>query len=743
MIYKICSIVIIVLLVILSLYILLNVVINQLLGRRKKAIDFLRNFKKGGYACIYLVSIPLFFMGYKYSGETILNSFFFSLKEIVNLIVLKYDTKSIELLMQASSIYNFAVYFNFVLVFVNAILLVVSLTSQYLWCAMQSLTFKLSLRRRVVIFGNNEQNINIYLSDKKAKKVLVGILKDKEDVDLYAQKIAYRSVKDYCEVIKGFLNLTKTSKKEFIWIINTGSDETNIEIAKKLINELDTYNNKELWQRFKAYVFGNPKYMDIYEDIMADSNGCISYYNKYQKIAMDFIDKYPFAKFMDEKQIDYSTSLIKPEVNINVMLIGFGNTNQQLFLTSVANNQFLTEGKGDEPKLKKVNYYIVDKQEKIDNKNLNHSYFRFKHEFSCDNPSDYLELPSVPANVERLSVDINERGFYLKLKEICSGGKADKNFVIIAFSKDLENIDMAQKLVEKRDEWGLDFEVFAKANNYTLEYEQDLKGSTSFFKRSRKEKSKKERKEGYYLFGYDKTVVYNLDNILLSEINEMAYYRNFIYDLEYEVSSNNGTDLSQEQMDIVIANANESWHKKKGLLERDSSLFACLSIRSKLNLIGLDYVKSGYEGESVVLSESEYLEIYDPKKEIKKTGKSVLGKPILHYDLKSPTSVRGMLARHEHERWNSFMISRGFIPSTKEQILTDFNGERFTNGKNYDLRRHGNLTTFNGLVEFRKMVAQRDGKSEESKDVIKYDYQLLDDAYWLLNSCGYKIIRKK
>ena len=29
----------------------------------------------------------------------------------------------------------------------------------------------------------------------------------------------------------------------------------------------------------------------------------------------------------------------------------------------------------------------------------------------------------------------------------------------------------------------------------------------------------------------------------------------------------------------------------------------------------------------------------------------------------------------------------------------------------------------------------------EKADVIKYDYQLLDDAYWLLNSNGYKIIR--
>ena len=85
------------------------------------------------------------------------------------------------------------------------------------------------------------------------------------------------------------------------------------------------------------------------------------------------------------------------------------------------------------------------------------------------------------------------------------------------------------------------------------------------------------------------------------------------------------------------------------------------------------------------------------------------------------------------------MISRGFIPASKEQILSDSR----KNGKDYVLRRHGNLTTFDGLLEFRKMTAERDGCDEYKKDVIKYDYQLLDDAYWLLCKNGYKITKKR
>ena len=104
------------------------------------------------------------------------------------------------------------------------------------------------------------------------------------------------------------------------------------------------------------------------------------------------------------------------------------------------------------------------------------------------------------------------------------------------------------------------------------------------------------------------------------------------------------------------------------------------------------------------------------------------------------------MAIQEHHRWTSFVISRGMVPATREQILNEtmvVDGvEVYTDGKNYDLRRHGNLTSFEGLGEFRKMLAERDSLPEEKKDRIRYRYQLLDDAYWLLDSNGYKIVRK-
>jgi len=120
---------------------------------------------------------------------------------------------------------------------------------------------------------------------------------------------------------------------------------------------------------------------------------------------------------------------------------------------------------------------------------------------------------------------------------------------------------------------------------------------------------------------------------------------------------------------------------------------------------------------------------------------------VRRYTLRFPQSRRRTMAIHEHQRWNSFMISQGMVPASLRQIKEETvpdgkGGTRFTNGKNYTVRRHGNLTTFEGLIAFRQMVAARDRCEEQARDVIKYDYQLLDDAHWLLDAAGFKIVRR-
>ena len=166
-------------------------------------------------------------------------------------------------------------------------------------------------------------------------------------------------------------------------------------------------------------------------------------------------------------------------------------------------------------------------------------------------------------------------------------------------------------------------------------------------------------------------------------------------------------------------------------------------------MMGLDYVDASSTDDKG-LSEEEYLEIYAGEDMPCRDKYSVKanGKFIVYYPLDFPDSRRRNMAIHEHLRWNSFMISRGIVPSSIADILNETtvnsDGETVhTNGRNYALRRHGNLTTFDGLISFRRLVSERDGTDERDADVIKYDYQLLDDAHWLLTKNGYKIIKRE
>ena len=172
-------------------------------------------------------------------------------------------------------------------------------------------------------------------------------------------------------------------------------------------------------------------------------------------------------------------------------------------------------------------------------------------------------------------------------------------------------------------------------------------------------------------------------------------------------------------------------------VQRDSNLYACLSIRSKLNMAGFDFAAASSPEPD---AEDEFYLKYQQGNPIvpdpEFAGKTFLGKSIIAYDndFKKDT-LRANMAVQEHYRWNAYMISSGIIPSSVEQIKSE-------GGKNLALRRHGNITTMQGLVEYRKIMAALNGTDEDREDVIRYDYQLMDDAGWLLKKNGCKIIKR-
>ena len=89
---------------------------------------------------------------------------------------------------------------------------------------------------------------------------------------------------------------------------------------------------------------------------------------------------------------------------------------------------------------------------------------------------DYLPLPDLPANEYFDTLDINDKNFYTDIKKILGKSKDNVNYIIIAFGSDLENIDLAQKLVQKKREWAIDnLTIFVKVRKSSNESKELIK----------------------------------------------------------------------------------------------------------------------------------------------------------------------------------------------------------------------------------------------------------------------------
>ena len=699
---------------------------------RAERVKMVRGFKNGPCGIIYVIAVPLYFIGYIYAlngviGVTeVFDAFFDSLAKVFGLVILQYDLSDIYALISDSNIYAITVYSCSWLVFFNTVVFIFSLTSQRLSEFFNRALMLLTVRERLFVFGSDDNSVRIVESRGSRRAVLVEELTTERAEELYRRGIPYCIVQPV-SIVDSVVRAARSAKRPITAVINTDNDARNMQIARAFsdaITRLSASDREKLYKRLSVYIFATPDHEEDYAAMLDRGEGILRCADKYRMIAVDFVSKYPLSFFLDSEQIDYESSLVRNCVDLNVIMLGFGDTNREIFFVSVANNQFIKKGI-DVPEQKQVNYHIFDKRRVTDDADLNHTYYRIRNEIDPAEREKYLPLPDPIAAEQFYQIDVGSPEFYPTLRKILAENPLSANYVIIAVGSDIQNVNLAHKIIAKRREWGIDrLAIFVKASGA--------------FKDEIIEKEK-----NCFFIGNLATGVYDVDKIINGRIERMSKMRNAIYDVEYAVKHEQAP-LTDEHIREITDRSEHKWYAGLGRLKRDSNIYCCLSLRSKLNMMGLDICEDNEENKPLhPLSLDEYYAIYasDDKPDVI-DGITANGKPIVNYSLNTKASRRTSMAIQEHLRWNSFMISRGFIPSTVEQILDELDGQgRHTDGRSNECRRHCNITTFKGLVEYRKMIAKRDGKSELECDVILYDYQLLDDAWWLANACGYKIIR--
>ncbi len=698
------------------------VIVKLCVSDRAEKLRFLKNYKKGGVAIIYLIAIPVYYLGLRFDGNNVLSSFLNAIAASVELIVLKFDYSLVASLMSYNAFYAVTIALCFLLATVNAVLFTLTLVGQHLYNRFKYLKCSRFSSRVHVIVGAGESSRAVISSIDKKENVML-IVDGDEDVKDFAfiNKICYVKMQNgsLSETLIKIFNAF--DDKTVNVVINSGDDAKNVVYTEQLskiieVMDLSKYSIDDS-RGLNGYVFGEPENQSAFVYFQEKSCGCIHYVNKHRLVAMDLVSRYPITEFMTEAEIDYTQATVNPKLDVNVALLGFGKTNQQTFLTSVAVNQLITKNAKGEIVNKPINYLIYDKKDARNAKILNHSYFRFEKELEVGDGKKYLPIPRKPAEEAFYELDINAFSFYESLRSNLAHkeGRTSYNYVIIAFGSDMENVDLANKLIAKLKEWKLDkvTKVFVKVRNCELsknviEEEFGLQN-------------------GFTPFGNENEVVYTFSQIMGEKTTQIAKNKH----LGYAVAQM--TQYAEEEQTKVFALG--QWFKL-GEVQRQSNVYASLSMRSKLHLLGYDAVDESDERED---ASEQFLKEYQAGDAIvyNNDGAVVKGRrEVLYTNAFKEGTLRRNYAFLEHERWNAYMISEGFLPQTIDEIKAG-------NVKDMTTRRHGNITTFKGLEHFRKLMAVVSGKDEEEVDVIRYDYQIMDDAKWILSLNGQKIVKRK
>jgi hypothetical protein len=279
--------------------------------QREERIQYLRDFKKGRMVLIYIFVFPLLLAGLIYEGKPFFNALTGAMATVIDIVVLKFDPSGFSALMGDSKLFEVSIYISYALIAFNACMFVWSIAGQYISNVLKKLAVKTS-KDKVVIFGNNENSLTIYNSEKDRKKIVIDQVKGDDATALYMKNIVYGNVNSNEEYIGTLVKNCIKHLEEIDVVINTENDERNIEIARLFATEISKLDNEDkgyIFEMMRVFVFGDPRFETIYEDIVASGFGCISYVNKYQKMAVDFIDKYPYTRFMSAKHIGTKKAL--------------------------------------------------------------------------------------------------------------------------------------------------------------------------------------------------------------------------------------------------------------------------------------------------------------------------------------------------------------------------------------------------------------------------------------------------
>lgn len=466
------------------------------------------------------------------------------------------------------------------------------------------------------------------------------------------------------------------------------------------------------------------------------SNICLTGFSKYELMARRFVVDYPVTKYIPRSFFNDNFTL-KNGKRINIVFIGFGKVNYQLFRLCAMQFQFAQQIDGKLAS-KPVNYHIYDNRDtSLHNEFFSRILYEFDEEFKdCDfpKPEKICELKIHP-------LDINSVDAKKDFKSLVT--QDSFTYFIVSLDSDLEDASYAQT-VRRLFDGNDNYRIFVRAKNENGEKLNEINDCITYF-------------------GEEKNL-YSHENIVNDDLTELAQRINLLYNNisnppEWLRELKSNKDLTAEEQEKILNEKladprnrefmRESWTALP-YIEQASNLYHALNLPYKLNLMGFDMVKKSGENDNGI-SEAEFNERY-----INSGRETGYG----DYSFFFKNESGNVLAYIEHLRWNALYILYDYKQMKKDCITVaekqDENGNvsRMMPHKNIRQKQHACLTTYYGLSEliaykYEKLYrgeilneadCKDNARLQELSKIYAYDYMDLDRLYSEITAMGYKLV---
>ena len=455
----------------------------------------------------------------------------------------------------------------------------------------------------------------------------------------------------------------------------------------------------------------------------------INCFSKHELIARRFVVQYPITKFIPRSFYNENCTL-RDDREINVVFVGFGKVNYQLFRMCSMQFQFAAQS-GAKLVSKPVHYYIYDHSDAaLHNEFFSRIVYEFDEDFrDCDFPPP--ERICDIAEVRQL--DINSIEAKKKFKNLVT--EDSFTYFVVSLTTDMEDASYAQTIKRLLPAGG-NYRIFVRA-----------KGN-----------AEKLTEDGVIYFGGEDDI-YTHDSIVNDELTELAIRINMLYDnvknapewlkrvraLPRERQAEALNECLKDQSIRAAVRAN--WEERP-MIEQTSNLCHALNLPFKLNLLGFDMVRRDGAGDGV--TEEQFNEVYV------NSGRE---EDYSDFNFYFKTQSSNVLAFIEHSRWNAMYILCDYTQMKKGDITA----VQVTEGgktqvkavhKNAARKQHACITTYYGLkqlVEYEfslacpgedvSKVPCSDARLKGLYMIYAYDYMDLDRLYGEIVSLGYKVVK--